>query len=490
MIGRGVARAGFTIVNALASRPNPALGPTSESLRSFMFSNRAFITFAFVLLALPFELILVYLTPPFQVPDENQHYFYARSITEGTILPYEFEGGGMGGYITKADVDLVNLFMDIPFHPTVKATQAREQKAREVTGADVPVLQNYWQAALYPPVAYAAPAFGLKLGDVLGLGRLDAFYLGRAVNAVFFVLAVALSIWITPIGRPLIAFIFLLPMSLFEGASLSADAFTYALTALTCALVAYMAVRSAARRSLLWMAAALALAVAMVKLPLIALAVPVVVLAWRQSRRMAAIMAAAILVVWIGWVLHVTLTDSFGAWQKSLNGISSKDQLTFLLHHPLAVFKVAWMTLRYNGSFYVYSVIGLLGWVDTWLAGWVYALAIGVGVLVGAGTIASGQAAVPAEVRLSFAAAGLIAAALTFAALYLTWTPVGNPAVVGVQGRYFTPILAILAMSVAGLFANRRASAIETASAFLVILFAMASFASVVASLISRYYLS
>jgi uncharacterized membrane protein len=46
----------------------------------------------------------------------------------------------------------------------------------------------------------------------------------------------------------------------------------------------------------------------------------------------------------------------------------------------------------------------------------------------------------------------LLSAGFIFTALYLYWTPAGNPLVLGVQGRYFLPTAPLLLL----LLANRK----------------------------------
>ena len=95
-----------------------------------------------------------------------------------------------------------------------------------------------------------------------------------------------------------------------------------------------------------------------------------------------------------------------------------------------------------------HQVIGVLGLFDTVLQPWVYT-AIG---LLLAGTLVS-----PLGVgsrRACALAAGVTALAYCLAVVlifYLVWTPVDADQVWGVQGRYFVPVLPLVAVAVAAL---------------------------------------
>jgi uncharacterized membrane protein len=387
----------------------------------------------FIAIALIYALTLVYLTPPFQVPDEVQHYLYARAITTGTILPRDLPNHRRGGTVTQADTELIRTFAVVPIRDdhNFRITPALFQKARHVTGDDVSVPANYSGAAVYSPLAYVTPAIAMLAADALGLDRLDSFYTGRAANALLFIAAVAFAIWVAPTGRPALAFIFLLPMSLYEAASFSADAIAYSLSAIACSLLVRIASGFSSRLVWLGVAALLIAFLSTIKSPLVALVVPLIVLGWRVSPKMALLLGLAVIGIWLTWTFGFALTDSFGARQKPLPGVSASDQIHFLLTHPLSIFTTAIQTLFWNTPYYVIGGIGDLGWLDAPLALWFYLLALASGLVAFVCSAVSERVKLVPGFRIALAAAALIATALTFGTLYLTWTPVGASVVQG-----------------------------------------------------------
>jgi uncharacterized membrane protein len=445
----------------------------------------------FIASALIYALTLVYLTPPFQVPDEVQHYLYARAITTGTILPRDLPNHRRGGTVTQADIELIRTFSVVPNRDdhNFRITSALFRKARQVSGADVLVPANYWGSAVYSPVAYVTPAVAMLAADALGLDRLDSFYAGRAANALLFIAAVAFAIWIAPTGRPALTFIFLLPMSLYEAASFSADALTYSLSAIACALLVRIASGFSSRLVWLWVAALLIALLSTIKSPLVALVVPLIVLGWRVSSKVALLLGLAVISVWLTWTFGFALTDAFGARQKPLPGVSASDQMHFLLTQPLSIFTTAFQTLLRNTPEYVISGIGYLGWLDAPLALWFYLLALASGLAAFVCSAVSEPFKSAPGFRLALAAAALIAIALTFGTLYLAWTPVGASVVEGVQGRYFIPILAILVLSFSGL-RPPPTSTTELLMAVALLFFSAISFGHVSKILLYRYYIT
>jgi uncharacterized membrane protein len=125
-------------------------------------------------------------------------------------------------------------------------------------------------------------------------------------------------------------------------------------------------------------------------------------------------------------------------------GVLGGAQARFLLAHPLAVPGIAWATLDAFWFSFVQQFVGVLNWLDLLLPpGFIDGAIVVLGLL-----LALGWRAVPAAVPVVL----MLSAGLVFGALYVTWSPVGSPVVIGVQGRYFLPIAA---MGAAGLGRSR-----------------------------------
>src|SRR5262245_60223348 len=173
---------------------------------------------------------MVFLSPPFQAPDEPNHFFRAQALSEGYVLA-ERQANNVGAPM-RAEIPhwALTLMGNIPGHPDTKQTVDALTARRDATANDRSIIfVDFRNSALYSPVVYVPQAVGLGVGRLLRLPLLDAYYLGRLLNLIA---SVALCYWTAvhvPYGQLTFVMLALSPMFLFEQASFSADALTYAL---------------------------------------------------------------------------------------------------------------------------------------------------------------------------------------------------------------------------------------------------------------------
>ncbi len=134
----------------------------------------------FVIFAFVFGIIIMFITPKYEVPDEMAHLLRAKEVANGVIynnLPENRDDG-------------------YAFHG----------------------------ASGYPPVMYVFSGLGNKLGSLSGNQEI-AFYFGRFFNLLIWITLTYFAIKITPIFKWQFLFASLMPMSIYLGSSYSGDAF-------------------------------------------------------------------------------------------------------------------------------------------------------------------------------------------------------------------------------------------------------------------------
>jgi uncharacterized membrane protein len=398
----------------------------------------------YVVVAAICGVIMVFLSPPFQAPDEVNHFFRAWTLAQGRLLAVR-EGGLVGAPVSVAVFRWVSALVDdLPFHPENKQTLGALISLRDVDSADRAVtFVDFRNSALYSPVAYVPQAVGLGVGRrLLGWPLLDSYYLARLLNLLS---SVALCWWACsrlPYGRLPFVLIALCPMFLFEQASLSADSLTYGLAAAFCASVLQVS-RSGDHAPLasgvVMKLGALGALVTLTKpssapLPLFA----VLLLGCRRHASPGRPWRETMTVIGISWAALL-------AWSLLVQGlyvpahpfvaVEPGTQLAYILARPLRFAGVVWHTLVTNWHAYYLSAVGVLGWLDTPLkpryVDYFYWTLLASGLV--------GESSLMAASRRERALAAFLVLStigLFVVIMYLTWTAVGGPMVEGLQGRY------------------------------------------------------
>ena len=400
-------------------------------------------------------------TPPFQAPDENQHYVKALFLSEGGILTQR-RGEMIGANLPRSAIDLHDVHFTAQassgvrlFHPSMLKTAWNEGKAQsdERSFADFPNVANY------APTLYLPGAIGLTVGEALGLPPLGTFYGGRLANALFALIALAVALRLMPFGRAAMLGTALLPTFCYQNGSLSPDAVINGTGFLGLALalrVGFMGVTAKRGLALLLLAPLLALAKG-VYLPLMAAG-----LRKPESRgdlRPYCLLAApyCLLATIAAGALAFLIWMKFSGGSQALYHILSRKtgevvttaplarQFAVILHDPLAYLHVLATSVTERAPVYAFQIVGRFGWNAILLPLLAYPLALA----MLAGAVCGGMGTgLSWRQRLWWLAVAAGVALLIETAMYLTGTPLGADYIQGTQGRYFLPVLplALLAL--------------------------------------------
>lgn len=168
----------------------------------------------------------------------------------------------------------------------------------------------------------------------------------------------------------------------------------------------------------------------------------------------------------IGILVVITLVINFiwlGISSSHLSeireGVNEKEQVKYVLTNPIQYCKTFCKTIFVNFDFYIDGIVGqMLESYDVNLAkGYTFvSLVLIAGLCVTENSIYKLNIKQKIIILITF----LAIIALIFTALYVQWTPLYNPIIEGIQGRYFIPILMLLLILVCDLF-NRNSSGID-----------------------------
>ncbi len=395
---------------------------------------------------------LILLTPPFQVPDENWHFYRAYELSEFQVLS-DVRNGVSGATLPASLPQLVDL--SVHTADEVKYPASPAPFSQTMQHASIPLNSSMRRfvtfpgSAYYSPLPYLPQTLGIAIARLFGAGPLGLLLMGRLFNCLAALGLLGLAVYAVPFAEEIVLLIGLLPMSLYLYASVSPDA-----ALIGCALV-FSALSLAACARGNWKAwelvascaaAAVFCSVKPVYFPMLfaAAALP----QFRRGRfinvvRPQAILLAVALVATVGWMVLARSSMSL-----PLGGGRPSDQAHLILHHPTVLVHAIANSLRPT-EIIIRSAqaIGVFGWLTLPLRPVsIYMLPLVAFVLLGVLGIRR-EVHIPLSRRLWFLSLTFVSGFLVLTAMYLLGSPVGGQNIIGVQGRYFIPILALAGVS-------------------------------------------
>ncbi len=398
---------------------------------------------AFLLLL--FGLVFALVTPPFQSPDEPNHFFRAWQVSEGHFFP-EYTGSRLGGDLPASLSEICDSFRFLK----------NEQKARLNlhslrVGLSIPLnpgnrrFTDFANTAIYAPSAYLPQAAAIAVLRPLGATPLGMLYGVRLANLIVWVLLISAVLRLIPCMRSTLAAIALLPASLCIAASANADVLTNGLCWYL--IAAFLA---KAQETVFWKKLLALMVVAANKL----IALPLVLLAcfsrsdWRQRAILFAVGIVATL-LWgrmaQGWFIPYNAYDPAFRDSQTLNsGVDPARQMAFVLGHPVFFLEVCSKSILKALPSLAAHFVGKFGWEKNYLpAGWLLLLWIALTSLVFSEKN-------PFGIRQRWGLGGIVL--LYFGAFSLTmyalWVSVGSTHFDNWQGRYFVPIAPVVVLAI------------------------------------------
>lgn len=403
---------------------------------------------AFLIIGLIYGIGFLLATPALQVPDEYEHFYRALYVSEGHILPEKV--GNMSGVYIPESVQFTASEISREWFTFIKD---RDDKLNFLPLLDIQfnsqnrIFEDISRIAVitYSPIPYIVSAFAITLGKLLNLSPLVLIYIGRLANLLIWVFLTYQAIRITPVHKWIFFMIALIPMTIFEAASLSADSLILGLSFLIIAVFfkfAFDNVKTKINKKDIYVLSILLLLLALSKqiyfilLGLIFLIPSEKFGGWRN--RFIALIFLFLFVVLIsgGWNLLVK-----DLYVPIVPQVSISGQIAYILGDPLRFPYALLKTLIYRGLSYQLLFVGNF-WLDIPLPPWwmgAYILSMIPVALVDKSNVLISQ-----KQKIVSSVTFVIISLFVALFVYVSWTVVGQNIIDGIQGRYFIPILPLL----------------------------------------------
>ena len=473
------------------------------------FSNLKLTENLLVIIALIFGLIFLFITPPFQAEAEYQHFYRSFQISKGEIIAkkqitdcygHQFETSlpttlCVGGMLPKSVVKTAKKTaqLQLEYHPE------RKQKISNILAQlNIPlnpqnrVFIRFPNSAIYSPISYLPQAIGITLGRLFNFPPVLLLYFGRITNLIIWIICIYFAIKITPLGKTWLFLLALMPMSLFQAASLSADAITNGLSFLLISLILNLALNpeKTIQKNDIFLLTTISILLSLSKLgsyfPLLFLFLLIPIKKFPTAKKYwltiitILLLNTGLILLWYSLVKDLNVSSL----NLRVANVSTTGQLAYILNHPLQYLQINFRTFFTYGKEYLEQFIGRLGWIDTALPK-PHLLTYGI-LLIATATNSSRP-----NIRITLTQKILLIIILIsnsiFIAtmLYLSWMPVGAQIIQGIQGRYFIPLAPLFLL----LFYNQKIKLNFNNYPTLLSSYVIFSCTLTAALLLKRYYL-
>ena len=412
-------------------------------------SERLFFIFALIL-----GLTYAIITPPFQVPDEINHFYRAYQISEGNFTA-EKKDNRVGGYIPVSIETLTFPYKKLSLNKysrisvaEIKASSIIPLKPSEKVFIDFP------NTALYSFVSYIPQSVAIFILRTLDCKPFYMLYITRIISLLFWITLVFFAIKILPFKKNLFIVLALLPMSLSVNSSLSADIVTNAISFLLITYVLRNAFSKAkfSKKDLI-VISLLVVFLGLAKILYVLLAFIFIIIPREKFSSLKHYTISFILVLILGFGFVIVGKKSIDKLytpyseynedyrETSIFGLNANmdRQIHHILNNKSKTVKVFVKSFSSEFKNMLRSYIGKLGWGDTQLPDYIILLSFIIIFLIAISSNYEGDNLSLKQI-ITFLVVSLLLIVIIMLSQYLTWNPVGSNKVYPLQGRYFIPV--------------------------------------------------
>lgn len=409
------------------------------------------IEFLFAGCYLVLGICMLFAIPMFKTPDEDNHFFRAYEISTCELVSQKNLDETAAG-VEAAGASLPEVMETVKDY---NCSNSKIYNMKEISSLDVDKEKTsfitFGNTALYAPGTYLPQAVGISVARFFTKNVIIMAYAGRILNWLTIGVLLFLSLRFLPFGKNLVFLLTFIPMNVQQFNSLSPDGMVFAIIMVLLTFILYQ--RYTAKRELnrkeyllIYLFVFLLCQCKIVYLPLCLLLFLIPKERFGTTKKYA---GSILGVAAVGGITGISwLAISSGFLSEFQPGVSSSEQLVYILREPVHFLMTIIRTFDISGEEWIWQGMGqMLGWINIrtsftvlvfylLLILWVWMLDNDTKKI----NISSGSKA------LLFGAAAFTIL-LIYLSLYIQWSAYHNNTIAGIQGRYFLPLLFPLLLS-------------------------------------------
>jgi uncharacterized membrane protein len=380
---------------------------------------------------------------PLSIPDSVYHFSQAAKVSNFLLFHFETLNMGDSAYTYIFDKASNGVFMG---HCNVKSgyVELLDNLFRVKSSELKPIPLNS-NKKVYP-IIYLPQALGLVLGHIIHINDLFEYYLGRLFALIFYAIIVGISVRVIPKFKTSLMAIALLPMALQQASSYSYDMFINAMSFLVISLIlkfAFSNEKITIKNSILLLALVIMLSPVKWVYTLLVFLILMIPRANFKNDKFFYLKTG----LWIG--IPFLMLVMFIVFSKPFTSSNYWEEVPyytfdFVLRNPITTLKIFMRTLITNWYLYLGMLIGkFLSGLSLPISDFVINSYI---ILLIFTVFQEKNDTFVLELKsrlVVLSVFGLILLSI-MAALFFGWTRNNATAIIGIQGRYFIPIILLL----------------------------------------------
>lgn len=410
-------------------------------------------------------LLLIFIVPPFNSPDEDSHFKKAYLVANGIFYPDAVDGSA-GNEISINLVDTIDAYKSFGMDYNKKYNY--HQFLMDMQTLKISDEKKFYEysTAKVNPVMYIVPASGIIISNlfskVLGINSTitGMLYGARLMSLLIYSIVIYFAIKMSPKFKKSLLLMSLLPMTMFLISCVTYDSLLIVATFLLVGLVLNLRYsESKLETRHLIMIGCIAFVYINLKYIYIFNLLLLLLIPFKKVASNKNLLKKSIIVVLIVMFAFI-LTNYNILTLKGIVGSSLPgEQVKYVLKNPTNYVKTYFSTLLNNRFFYIATTIGVFGLLDTYMPTILYLIYFIIAIIIlltDCNEKVKEKSSITLKYKILIILMSFGMISLSFLAMYVNWTSimegygVGATSITGVQGRYFIPAIIPLAI----VFAN------------------------------------
>lgn len=395
----------------------------------------------YLIFAIPIGIMFCLANPLGRTPDEGNHARRSMAMSNGNFFSYVSEDGKAEDYFEARQSRVVSgsisSYKDA--YDRIVEPDSREKEKRE-----------YTTMALYAPICHLPQTIGIWIAKLFGGDVVLQCYNARIMNMLISVLLMYAALKLLPFKKHVLFCIAMLPMTFNEIGSMSSDALTIAMSMLYISYILYLRydknVEKITKKNIIVLIIT-SIVVSLCKIVYIPLCLFLFMIpkekfeSRKQKTIVVSLIFACAIVLNIIWLIYASrFLIEFNP------GVDSKGQVAYILTHPISYIFIILRTIINDFQGYIIGICGIgLSMVSASASDiYVYTFAMILTLMVFVNE--EDEVKVDLTSRIYSIIIFVMITALIYTSLYVQWNSLKHPVIVGVQARYFIPILFLTTM--------------------------------------------